>query len=76
VDIGPVRDPSYAGGFADIYHGRYEGFEVAVKKLRFFEEQRADIHRVSGGSSRVNVSHEHGLGFLQRSTRMETASSP
>jgi hypothetical protein len=47
VDIGPIRDPSYAGGFADIYHGLYEGYEVAVKKLRFFEDKRTHIHQVN-----------------------------
>jgi hypothetical protein len=46
VDLGPVRDPSYAGGFADIYRGQYAGFEVAVKKLRVYEEKRGEIHRV------------------------------
>jgi hypothetical protein len=46
VDIGSIRDPSHGGGFADIYRGRYKGLEVAVKKLRFSEEQRAHIHRV------------------------------
>jgi hypothetical protein len=46
VDIGSVRDPSHGGGFADIYRGRYKGIEVAVKKLRFSEEQRAHVHRV------------------------------
>lgn len=46
VDIGKTRDPTNTGGFADIYRGRYEGFEVAVKKLRFFDEQRDTIHKV------------------------------
>lgn len=46
VDIGKTRDPTNTGGFADIYRGRYEGFEVAVKKLRFFDEQRDTVHKV------------------------------
>jgi hypothetical protein len=46
VNIGPSRDPLYGGGFADIYHASYGGTEVAVKKLRFSEDQRKHIHRV------------------------------
>jgi hypothetical protein len=46
VDIGSMRDPLHGGGFADIYRGRHKGLEVAVKKLRFSEEQRAHVHRV------------------------------
>jgi hypothetical protein len=48
VDIGPVRDASHGGGFADIYLGQHAGIAVAVKKLRFSdEEQRVHAHRVS-----------------------------
>jgi serine/threonine protein kinase len=46
VAIGPSRDPCHGGAFADIYRGRYEGSEVAVKKLRFFGNQKAHIHQV------------------------------
>jgi hypothetical protein len=47
VDIGSIRDPLHGGGFADIYRGRYNGLEVAVKKLRIFTHERERVHRVS-----------------------------
>jgi hypothetical protein len=46
VDIGDVRDPVEGGGFADIFKGRRDGLDVAVKRLRTFEKDRARIHKV------------------------------
>jgi hypothetical protein len=34
VDLGGVRDPERMGGFADVFRGRFNGEEVAVKRLR------------------------------------------
>jgi hypothetical protein len=39
VTIGSDRDPSSGGGFADIFLGRYQGKDVAIKRFRIFDEQ-------------------------------------
>jgi hypothetical protein len=34
LNIGPSRDPLFAGGFSDIFKGTYQGQKVAVKRPR------------------------------------------
>jgi hypothetical protein len=48
VDTSETRHPYSAGGFADVFHGMYEGQSVAVKRLRNDErgEARDHFHRV------------------------------
>jgi hypothetical protein len=46
VDIGNVLDPIDGGGFADIFKGRYDGVDVAIKRLRVFQNHRARTHKV------------------------------
>jgi hypothetical protein len=47
VNIGDDRDPWTGGGFADVFRGRYHGVEVAVKRLRVLNEDKATINPVS-----------------------------
>jgi hypothetical protein len=45
----PIRDPYHGGGFSDVYKGRYQGKDVAVKRLRFnSDSNREQIHKVRG----------------------------
>jgi hypothetical protein len=72
VDIGAVRDPIHGGGFADIYQGRFEGMDVAVKKLRFHGGDREQLHRVRRVPhlTRYLATHSSHIGFLPRSSRL------
>src|SRR5882762_3206991 len=42
------KDPVAGGGFADIFQASYQGKDVALKRLRYFQahQQREKIHRV------------------------------
>jgi hypothetical protein len=46
VDIGHDRDPWASGGFADVFRGKHNGLEVAIKRLRVFSEDRAKVNAV------------------------------
>jgi hypothetical protein len=46
VEIGSSRDPTYLGGFADIFRGRFQSSDVAVKRLRLFTIDAQQLHKV------------------------------
>jgi hypothetical protein len=46
VEIGPVRDPSRTGGFADVFEGVHYGRAVALKRLRMHGLAHPEIHKV------------------------------
>jgi hypothetical protein len=46
VKIGPVRDPSRLGGFADVFEGVCDGRAVALKRLRMHDLAHSEIHKV------------------------------
>jgi hypothetical protein len=49
VDLCGVRDPILMGGFADVFRGRYQEHEVAIKRLRVTSSaDKAVIYPVSG----------------------------
>jgi hypothetical protein len=76
VDIGSIRDPIYGGGFADIYQGRFEGIDVAVKKLRLNDgTDRAKIHSVSASYVIAINTPQLPTVFLPGSSCMETTQS-
>jgi hypothetical protein len=65
VDIPSIYATKSGGSYADIYRGRYEGFDVAVKKLRFYGEESAHLNRVGHiRSSRRQLSDTCYSGVL------------
>ena len=41
----PMKIPQYAGGFADVWKGKYNGRDVAVKVLRVYQTNDFEVIR-------------------------------
>ncbi|TFK43199.1 hypothetical protein BDQ12DRAFT_168524 [Crucibulum laeve] len=59
------RDPIDGGGFADIYRGSYRGKDVALKRIRIFQD-RQKIHKNFCREALIwrHLRHPHVLPFI------------
>jgi hypothetical protein len=60
VDLGGVWDPAFMGGFADVFRARYQGLDVAVKRLRISSNiEKANLYPVRYSSLSQVHSTDH-----------------
>jgi hypothetical protein len=56
VDLGGTRDPTYPGGFSDVFRATYQGEPVAVKRMRVYVDESGDFYKASHNASLTALS--------------------